>query len=179
MYYKKIVQALKEMGFEGAGVDHCRVYKRSKLGLFIKKEFGAQVEKLRRCLTPGTPSVRLFLKTDPKLVLLESIHHRYRKGIGMLLYLVKFSRPDITNVISFQNLSGPTEATSREMLRVVKYVLTTGDLGLKMVADTVSTSSTICTVARIVTVIGYWTMIHKEASVGTLYINYVNRIPVC
>ncbi|KAL7554680.1 hypothetical protein ACHAWF_018949 [Thalassiosira exigua] len=47
----------------------------------IKKEFGAEVEKVRKCLTPGTPSIGLILEADPKLVLSTEMHHRYHKDV--------------------------------------------------------------------------------------------------
>lgn len=52
----------------------------------------------------------------------------------MLLYLIKFSRPDIANSVRELSkvLDGPTEAAYKEMLRVIQYVLTTKDTGLKI-----------------------------------------------
>jgi hypothetical protein len=51
----------------------------------------------------------------------------------MLLYLVKHSRPDIANAVRQLSkvLDGSTEASYKEMLRVIKYVLDTKTLGLK------------------------------------------------
>jgi hypothetical protein len=56
----------------------------------------------------------------------------FRMGVGMLLYLVKHSRPDISN--SIRELSkvadGATEGHFKALLRTVKYVMDTEDLGL-------------------------------------------------
>jgi hypothetical protein len=53
-------------------------------------------------------------------------------GVGMLLYLVKHSRPDISN--SIRELSkvadGATEAHYKALLRTIKYVIDTEELGL-------------------------------------------------
>ena len=50
---------------------------------------------------------------------------RYQSGVGMLLFLVKYSRPDITNAV--RELSkvndGATKNHMRMLLRVMKYVL--------------------------------------------------------
>ena len=51
-----------------------------------------------------------------------------------LLYLVKHSRPDISNAVRELSkvLDGPSEAAFKEMLRVVKYVLDTKNYALKI-----------------------------------------------
>ena len=58
----------------------------------------------------------------------------YRSGVGMLLYLVKHSRPDIANCVRELSkvLHGSTEASYKEMLRVIKYVLDIKAMGLKI-----------------------------------------------
>ena len=55
----------------------------------------------------------------------------------MLLYLVKHSQPDIANCIRELSkvLDGATQGSYKEMLRVIKYVLDTKTLGLKIEPD--------------------------------------------
>jgi hypothetical protein len=59
---------------------------------------------------------------------------KYRSGVGMLLYLVKHSRPDISNAV--RELSkvcdGATECHWKALMRTIKYVLTTQNIGLKI-----------------------------------------------
>jgi hypothetical protein len=52
----------------------------------------------------------------------------------MLLYLVKHSRPDIANAVRelSKALDGTSPAGFKELLRVLKYVIDTKDLALKM-----------------------------------------------
>ena len=59
---------------------------------------------------------------------------RYRSGVGMLLYLVKHSRPEIANAVRelTRCMDKATKEAYREMLRVLKYVCDTQTLGLKM-----------------------------------------------
>jgi hypothetical protein len=54
-------------------------------------------------------------------------HNRYRTGIGMLLYLIEHSRPDMANTVRELSkvLDGPNELAYKEMLRAIKYVLDT------------------------------------------------------
>jgi hypothetical protein len=58
----------------------------------------------------------------------------YRSGVGMLLYLVKHSQPDIANVVRELSkcMDGATEAAKKEMNRVIKFVLDTKVYGLKI-----------------------------------------------
>jgi hypothetical protein len=57
---------------------------------------------------------------------------QFRMGVGMLLYLVQHSRPDISNLV--RELSkvaeGATEAHFKALLRTIKYVIDTEHLGL-------------------------------------------------
>ena len=58
----------------------------------------------------------------------------FRSGVGMLLYLVKHSRPDIANPVRELSkvLDGASPGNFCEMLRVIKYVLDTRKFGLKI-----------------------------------------------
>ena len=49
-------------------------------------------------------------------------HTKYRSGVGMLLFLVKYSRPDISNAVrelSKANL-GPKPAHYKNLLRTIE-----------------------------------------------------------
>jgi hypothetical protein len=92
--------------------------------------------------TPGTPGVRLIRLTDEEkkegtqLVSTE-MHSLYRTGTGMLLFLVKHSRPDIANAVRelTKLLDGPTQAAMKEMMRVIKFVIDTKHHGLRIEPD--------------------------------------------
>ena len=61
----------------------------------------------------------------------------YRSGVGMLLYLVKHSRPDMVNATRELSkvMSQANQAAFKELKRVIKYVLSTQTKGLKMEVD--------------------------------------------
>ena len=62
------------------------------------------------------------------------VQQDYRLGIGMLLYLVKHSCLDLANVtreLSKAN-DGANPAAYKELLNVIRYVLDTKNLGLKL-----------------------------------------------
>jgi hypothetical protein len=92
------------------------------------------VKGLRKYLTPGTPGMNQVREMDKELCLPPEKQKLYRSGVGMLLYLVKHSRPDIANCVRELSkcLDGSTEACNKEMHRVIKYVLDTKDMGLKL-----------------------------------------------
>jgi len=58
----------------------------------------------------------------------------YRSGVGMLLFLVKHTRPDLSN--STRELSKvmdkATEGHMKELCRVIKYAIDTKNKGLKL-----------------------------------------------
>ena len=73
-------------------------------------------------------------QTDENLILSKEAHKEFCSGGGILLWLVKHSRPDIANSVRELSkvLDGPTEAAQKEMLRGIKYVLDTKDQDLKL-----------------------------------------------
>ena len=100
----------------------------------LEKKFGDKVKNLRVYKTPGTPGVHQVRELDAKLAIGKKEQTEFRSGVGMLLYLVKHSRPDIANSVRELSkvLDGSTSHSFKEMLRVIKYVLDTKNLGLKI-----------------------------------------------
>ena len=100
----------------------------------LAKTFRDEMKGLMKYLTPGTPSLRQTRETNELLRLSPSKQHRFRSRVGMLNYLVKHSRPDIVNSVRELSkvLDGSTPASYKEMLRVIKYVLDSRHLGLRL-----------------------------------------------
>jgi hypothetical protein len=67
---------------------------------------------------------------DPKL------QARYRSGVGMLLFMIKYSRPDLAKVVRELSkcMDGASGTAYKEMSRVMKFVLDTKQYCLKMQA---------------------------------------------
>jgi hypothetical protein len=55
------------------------------------------------------------------------LHTHYCSGVGMLLYLIKYSRPDLSNAVRELSkcMDKATFGTYQEMLCVIKFVLDT------------------------------------------------------
>ena len=100
----------------------------------LRKVFGKYVEGLQVYRTPGTPSTGLKRIGKNIEEVPKDQHSLYRSGVGMLLYLVKHSRPDIANCVREMSklLDCPTHAALKELKRCVKFVLDTSDYGLKI-----------------------------------------------
>jgi hypothetical protein len=62
------------------------------------------------------------------------VQSKYRSGVGMLLYLIKYSRPDLANVVRELSkcMDGANLAAYKEKLRFIKFVLDTKDYCLKL-----------------------------------------------
>ncbi len=68
---------------------------------------------------------------DPQDSVDKPGHKEYRSGVGMLLWIVKYSRPDIANSVRklTKVLDFPSKASYKEMLRSTKFVLDTKHFG--------------------------------------------------
>jgi hypothetical protein len=88
---------------------------------------------MRKYLTPGTPRFNIQRYTDDLEVINDDLQRKYRSGVGMLLYLTKYSRLDISNIV--RELSKCMNAASwgsyQELLRVIKFIDDTKSFGLK------------------------------------------------
>ena len=79
----------------------------------------------------------MSIKVDEKQTITKTLQERYRSGVGMLLYLVKHSRPEIANPVRelSRTLDGANQAQYKEMLRIIRFVLDTKEYGLSMTPD--------------------------------------------
>ena len=98
----------------------------------LSEKFGKHTKDLQTYRTPGTPGLGT-LRSPSTIVCAEKLKI-YRTGVGMLLYLVKYSRPDIANAVRelSKALDSPSPGAYKEMLRVVKFVLDTKNSAIKM-----------------------------------------------
>ena len=100
----------------------------------LKLHFGELVKSVKFYATPAIARSVVVRPTVTDARLSIEDQSKYRSGVGMLLYLVKHSRPDISNAV--RELSkvadGATQDHWKALLRVIKYVLSTETHGLKI-----------------------------------------------
>ena len=99
----------------------------------LEQKFGERAMKEKLSLTCGTPrfTARRLVNAEDNVSPEE--HETYRSGEGKLLYLTKHSSPDICNPV--RELSKPMDAPApvhlKEMCKLIRFVLSTNDYGLK------------------------------------------------
>ena len=100
----------------------------------LEREFGEDVKKLRKYTVAGTPGVGILRPKSEEEKVNDKDQSRYRSGVGMLLWIMKCTRPDISNAVRelTKVMDGATEEAMKEMLRVIKFVLDTRNIGLKI-----------------------------------------------
>ena len=81
--------------------------------------------------TPATPG-EVLCPGPPENYLSHLRMARYRSGVGKLLYLMKWTRPDIQNAVRELSrfMMRAVEAHDKAMRRVMRYCLNTADRGL-------------------------------------------------
>jgi hypothetical protein len=106
----------------------------SYLLIRLAQKFGEKIRKMRKYSTPGIPRFKIKKPTEDLEVINDDFQRKYRSGVGMLLYLTKYSRPDISNIV--HELSKFMNAVSwdsyQELLRVIKFIDDTKSFGLKV-----------------------------------------------
>ena len=127
---------------------------------------------------PGTPNNGLRRPTEQDTVVDNEDHSLYRSRVGMLLYLVKHSRPNIANATRELSklMDKPTPAAMKELKRVIKFVIDTKDYGLKIEPNVLSTD-------------GKWDLIlysdsdwagDKDTRISVSgYIKFLQGVPIC
>jgi hypothetical protein len=65
----------------------------------LEVKFGAEIINLSNYGTPGTPRVKIVRPSENVDKIDPDLQPRYRSGVGMLLFLIKYSRPDLANVV--------------------------------------------------------------------------------
>jgi hypothetical protein len=100
----------------------------------LTQKFGEDIKKMRKYLTPCTPRFKIQRSTDDLELINDDFQKKYRYGVRMLLYLTKYSRPDISNIV--RELSKCMNAASwgsyQELLHVIKFINDTKSFGLKV-----------------------------------------------
>ena len=99
----------------------------------FEETFGDAVKGMRKHLPTGTPGKNQVRETQNELCLLPEKQKMYHSGVGMLIYLVKYSRPNIANFMQLIKwINGSSDVCYKEIHGMIKYVLDTKDLGLKL-----------------------------------------------
>ena len=86
----------------------------------IDKKFGHMVRQLQVYNTQGTPGCGIL--RNPGSIIDKEKHRNYKSDVGMMLFLVKHTRPDITNSVCklSKALDLPSSAAYKGVLRLIK-----------------------------------------------------------
>jgi hypothetical protein len=100
----------------------------------LEKTLGQLIKNLKEYKTPAAPKTTIVRPKPDNPLISPDNQKLYRSGVGMLLYLVKHSREDISNAT--RELSkvgkGATQAHWKQLLRAIKYTVQTKNKALKM-----------------------------------------------
>ena len=103
----------------------------------LERLFGEKVKGMVSRETPAGTGFTVTRCTVPECLISPDEQRSYRSGVGILLYLVKYSRPDISNAV--RELSKASDGADKSSLkclyRTIKYVLDTRDRYLKYDVD--------------------------------------------
>jgi len=100
----------------------------------LKKEFNDDVKGMQTYAAPAAPGEIIMRAQEASELISKDKQRNYRKGVGMLLCMVKHSRPDISNAVRELSkvMDGATEGHINSLHRVIKNVLDTANTSLLM-----------------------------------------------
>ncbi len=98
----------------------------------LKKNFGDIINGLTSYKTPGPPGEGVVRPSGSDDLITDDEQKIFRSGVGSLLYLMKHSRPDISNAIRELSkvMDGAAPAHLKSMYRAIKFVCDTEKRGL-------------------------------------------------
>lgn len=78
---------------------------------------------------PSLPGLNLMRPKDDDELIKAKLQEQYRSGVGMLLYLIKYTQPDIANTIREHTkmMGKATYLHYKSLLMLIKYALDTKD----------------------------------------------------
>ena len=100
----------------------------------LENKFNKLVKNIRKTELPSAPGSMLKRPTELDVKIDEKLQNLYRSGVGILLYLTKYTRPDISNAVREHSkmMDGATMEQYRSLLRLIKFVIDTKNQMLKM-----------------------------------------------
>ena len=103
----------------------------------IKKlcdKFQDLVQNIRKSDLPSAPGSTLLRPKEDDELLSKEKQELYRSGVGMLLYITKYTRPNIANSTREHSkmMDGATEQHLSSLLKLIKYVIDRKDKMLRL-----------------------------------------------
>jgi hypothetical protein len=88
-------------------------------------KIGNEIVNLSNYGTPGTPRCKIVRPSENVDKIDPHLQGRLGLGEGMLLFLIKYSRPNLANVVRELSkcMDAASHAAYKKMLRVMKFVL--------------------------------------------------------
>ena len=110
----------------------CRIEKEDKSILLSQpdlikkmlKKFGDKIQNMREYETPAPSGTHIIRCKDDEAKLSDDDQAEFRSGVGSLLYLLKHSRPDLSNSVRELSkvMDGANKAHQKALLRAIKFV---------------------------------------------------------
>jgi hypothetical protein len=100
----------------------------------LKSQFEHLVNNMKVYTTPAGPRTMIVRPQKGDAIISPEEQKKFRSGVGMLLYLVKHSRPDLANAV--RELSkvndGANLAQWKNLMRAIKFTLDTEHYALRL-----------------------------------------------
>ena len=103
----------------------------------LLQSFSDEFPLPKRSFTTPVAAGTVLVPGEPGEILLGMEQTKYRSGVGKLMHMMQYSRPEIYNSVRdlARHMKGPTQVHFDAMLRVMKYCVDTPERGLTLKPD--------------------------------------------